>query len=210
MGTPVIGFDIDGVLADFMGPYAELIEDRQGKKISKIAHRYDWFLDHGVTPSEHADNVAWWDTHPEWWYNIPSLPGVDSILKTLDHTNMDVYFLTQRPLSSKRHTEMWLQERWVECPTVLHTHAKGSIVLSLGITDLIDDRPENCIDVYHTVCDFDLPCKVSLLAAPYNTVAQDVWKTCWPDGDGIQVVKSLSEWFEALPFSLVEESSHVS
>ena len=63
----------------------------------------------------------------------------------------DVLFVTQRPSSAgettQRQSQRWLQSHGFECPSVYVTGARGRVADALSIDAVLDDRPENCLDV---------------------------------------------------------------
>jgi hypothetical protein len=64
----------------------------------------------------------------------------------------EVIFLTKRPGSagatSQLQTQRWLQSKGFAFPSVFVVHgSRGQIAASLGLDFVIDDRPENCLDV---------------------------------------------------------------
>lgn len=198
----VLGFDIDGVLADFVTAFSRLLTDRTGKNVPEVADRWDWYKQAGVTQAEEIAAWDWIQAHPWWWYEVGSLPGADEVLRQIRNyspTDLAAYFITYRPRSAKVWTETWLDERWVENPTVLMVSSKGAVASSLGITHLIDDRPEYCIDVYRAS---DETIDVTLLATSYNKSATEVWRTVWEQGQGINVVDTIGEWWERVTAGL--------
>jgi hypothetical protein len=64
----------------------------------------------------------------------------------------EIIFLTQRPPTAGETTQVqsqrWLQGHGFELPSVMvMTGSRGKVAQSLGLDALIDDRPENCLDV---------------------------------------------------------------
>jgi hypothetical protein len=63
-----------------------------------------------------------------------------------------VLFLTQRPASAGRtaqhQSQRWLQAHGFELPAVyVMTGSRGRVADALALDVVIDDRPENCLDV---------------------------------------------------------------
>jgi hypothetical protein len=64
----------------------------------------------------------------------------------------EVIFLTQRPASAGEpaqiQSQRWLEAHGFELPSVYVVNgSRGKIAASLGLDAVIDDRPENCLDV---------------------------------------------------------------
>lgn len=64
----------------------------------------------------------------------------------------EVIFITQRPASggdiTQRQTQRWLVAHGFECPAVFVTKgSRGKVADALSLDVLVDDRPENCLDV---------------------------------------------------------------
>lgn len=134
-----IGFDIDGVLADFVSGFAALLPEYE-------IDSFSWGL--GLTKEQ--ERVGWKrvDASPSFWYDLAilnSLPAIDP--------QHEVFFITKR-----RHTPgqeptsisaaRWLHDKLgVSLPTVLALSNKGEVCRAIGIDTFIDDKPENCWDV---------------------------------------------------------------
>jgi len=63
----------------------------------------------------------------------------------------DVIFVTQRPQSAgdttQRQSQRWLQAHGFECPSVFVTGSRGRVAHALSLDAVLDDRPDNCLDV---------------------------------------------------------------
>jgi hypothetical protein len=150
-----IAFDMDGVLADME---AALVEQAE--------HLF------GETPVEDADPTAGppaalrmtprqelrvWErvkTIENFWESLPEIePGVVARLNDLAiDRGWEVIFLTKRPATSgftaQRQTQRWLEARGFAFPSVYVVQgSRGAIAAALALDFVIDDRPENCLDV---------------------------------------------------------------
>lgn len=151
-----IGFDIDGVLADFHERFIERIITVTGKDLFP-PRPFDipcWqYLRHyGYTPNE--ENAVWVNItkDPTFWFGLNPYDGASDVianLRILSYAH-DVYFITSRPgFLAKQQTEAWLTGRsgdflWV--PTVLISSDKGGCAKALKLDAYVDDRWENCQD----------------------------------------------------------------
>jgi hypothetical protein len=63
----------------------------------------------------------------------------------------DIIFVTQRPSSAgdttQRQSQRWLQTHGFECPSVFVTGSRGRVAHALSLDAVLDDRPDNCLDV---------------------------------------------------------------
>jgi hypothetical protein len=89
-----------------------------------------------------------------FWTTLKEIePGAVARLATLRlQHEWDVIFLTQRPDTAGGITQLqsqrWLQAHGFELPSVYVVNgSRGTIAAALGLDAVIDDRPENCLDV---------------------------------------------------------------
>lgn len=158
-----IGFDIDGVLADFSTGYQNVLRNVTGRDLfqpgdAEDAPCWDWDKLRGYTAEERKAAWAHIHTDPAWWMNLPPLDNMGT-LRTLLHElerKHEVYYLTNRVGQRvKRQTEIWLIEhlRYPAVtnvyPTVLITEhrRKGEACAALGLDAYLDDNFDNAHDV---------------------------------------------------------------
>src|SRR5262245_46385012 len=89
-----------------------------------------------------------------FWETLKEIePGSVRKLSTLAAANgWEIIFLTKRPRSggaiAQVQTQRWLQAKGFALPSVYVVHgSRGRIASSLDLDFVIDDRPENCLDV---------------------------------------------------------------
>ncbi len=94
------------------------------------------------------------ETVDNFWETLQELePGSIARLGALAlERRWEIIFLTKRPGSagstSQLQTQRWLQSKGFPIPSVFVVHgSRGQIAASLGLDFVIDDRPENCLDV---------------------------------------------------------------
>lgn len=156
-----IGFDVDGILAEFEQGYAELIMKVTGKDLFGEPKPWwphgdppvwYWTQHFGYTQSE--DNACWTVIKNDkyFWEGLPSLPGVGAFLrcKALYSGEHEIYFVTNRlGIDPKGQTERWLQRAlMLNNPTVLVSEEKGAACKALHLDCYIDDKKENVIDAF--------------------------------------------------------------
>lgn len=103
----------------------------------------------------HRDRV--WQTveaTPNFWTTLkPIEPGVVKRLFELSEEHgWEVFFITQRPATAgatvQRQTQQWLVEQGFMTPSVIPlSGGRGRAASALRLDFLIDDSPQNCVDV---------------------------------------------------------------
>jgi len=172
-----IGFDMDGVLADFAEAYREA-EARVFGPVASATRPGDPEDQLEVEPQTSAEpssegpssaDVA--EAHHAMrrkrdaiWRAIQSTPNFWTTLRPLDpkavrrihelaeRDGWDVFFVTQRPPtqgeSVQRQTQRWLVEQGFDLPSVLVIHgSRGEAARALRLDYLVDDSARNCVDV---------------------------------------------------------------
>jgi len=171
-----IGFDMDGVLADFASAYRECearlfgVPDQPlqtGDPEDEALEEADANAD-PVRGSAVGHRIA----HPSElrrrrdavWQAIERTPDFWTLLKPLEsgavhriHTLMlrhkwEVFFITQRPWTAgdtvQRQTQRWLVNEGFDLPSVLVIPgSRGGAAGALRLDYHVDDSPRNCIDV---------------------------------------------------------------
>jgi len=89
-----------------------------------------------------------------FWGTLKELePGVIERLAALAaERRWEIIFLTKRPqsagLTAQVQSQRWLQSKGFPLPSVFVVQgSRGRIAASLGLDIVVDDRPENCLDV---------------------------------------------------------------
>jgi deoxypyrimidine-specific 5' nucleotidase type C protein (NT5C) len=151
----LIGLDVDGVVADFLGPFLRFIERRIGcapiapETIIDLSYK-----DHPIiTEAVLEQCLAALADEPDFFDRLVPLlePSEWRALDTLSR-NGRLVFITHRQASEGRDVQRltcaWLLRHGVSNP-VVHCTAdyKSKIVENLGVEIFVDDRPENCLDV---------------------------------------------------------------
>ncbi len=181
-----IGIDCDGVIANFNEAYMDLIVATTGKDLflPKPYLIQTWAYPEalGYTRKE-VSRV--WDVikkDENFWFLLPSLPGAEDFLIDLATLDAEVYFITSRVgVNVKRQSEYWLMARGYILPTVLITPQKGDACRILSLDFYIDDKVENCKDVF----DRSLFTRGYMLAQPWNEQVE-----------GVPRIDSLNEFLE--------------
>ena len=166
-----LGFDMDGVLADLnqalVREALRLFPDSQESKAPPPSPGPDAFpaAPGGdvteTTPSSLAltsrQERELWDairsTRNFWETLDETEPGIVSRLAaTATERRWDVIFLTSRPVSAgdpvQIQSQRWLQRLGFPLPALyVVSTSRGRIAHALELDVVVDDRPENCLDV---------------------------------------------------------------
>jgi hypothetical protein len=132
-----IAFDMDGVLADMEAALADHAE--------------------GLSGADDATSRRLWRrvaAIENFWESLNELePGTVARLHALAlERRWEVIFLTRRPstagATAQIQTQRWLEARGFPLPSVyVVRRSRGQIAAALALDFVIDDRPENCLDV---------------------------------------------------------------
>lgn len=162
-----VAIDLDGTVADL----SRAMHDIAKKKFRKLQD-----ADPAAPPAEAADGALpverptlrdldlsaadldrlW--THvlkqPNFWTTLEEMePGVIARIQQLaDERRWEVLFITTRPLAAGATTQVqsqeWLAAKGFRHPSVYVVKgSRGRVATALDLDAVIDDRPENCLDV---------------------------------------------------------------
>jgi len=168
-----IAFDLDGVLADMESELVRqadlLFGDGTSARASGAAS--DVEADNQTAVEAAPDNVPplvrmnlnerqlrrLWrhvESIENFWGTLKECePGAIARLAALaSDLRWELIFLTKRPesagLTAQRQTQRWLESNGFALPSVYVVQgSRGRIAAALGLDIVVDDRPENCLDV---------------------------------------------------------------
>jgi phosphoglycolate phosphatase-like HAD superfamily hydrolase len=159
-----VAFDLDGTVADLASEIARLAAELFGHRPAATPGS-SGPPSTGTTPSPSIGNVdltdrqlaAVWDhvsTIDGFWTTLrESEPGIVARIAAVAAVRRwEVIFITTRPPAggdtTQRQSQAWLEAQGFRWPSVVVSNgSRGSIVAALGFDALVDDRPENCVDV---------------------------------------------------------------
>ena len=170
-----IAFDLDGVLADMDGELAHHAEALFGESAVRARQESEAEAA-GEATAESGDASAAEETPPpaklatnarqtdRLWQHVQSIenfwetlrefePGTLARLAALAaERRWEIIFLTRRPATagatSQVQTQRWLEARGFPLPSVFVVqNSRGRIASALALDVVVDDRPENCLDV---------------------------------------------------------------
>lgn len=166
-----IGFDLDGVLADM-----ELALIREAQTLFGIRQTQDEVQPphasmSDLVPSEVAENAPLrHEMHltarqrRQLWRHVSSIEGFWESLEEIETGSVarlaalaterrwEVIFLTRRPATAgataQVQSQRWLERKGFRLPSVyVVTSSRGLIAAALTLDIVVDDTPENCVDV---------------------------------------------------------------
>ncbi|HXH07458.1 MAG TPA: hypothetical protein VNI83_12830 [Vicinamibacterales bacterium] len=141
-----LGFDVDGVLADFRTAFAALAERHHLEPD-----------DSDPSGAASRDLRRLWDRVgriENWWLSLAAYePGEIGRLYTLSRQHRwEVFFLTCRPASAGEsvlvQTQWWLERHGFYLPAVVTVPgSRGELANALRLDLVVDDQFANCADV---------------------------------------------------------------
>ena len=162
-----LAFDLDGVLADMESELVRQATALFGDTVTRSSRarpRRD-AAHHASVPPERAatlrltvrqEQQLWRDiraSHGFWELLREIEPGSVARLAALAHARRwEVIFLTQRPdtagATPQVQTQRWLDAKGFALPSVFVVKgSRGRVAAALDLDFVVDDRPENCVDV---------------------------------------------------------------
>jgi hypothetical protein len=165
MQSPLrIAFDMDGTLADLSAAYAAVEErlfghaDEDAKHPAPESREAEQHQSPGGRPrsgSPSRDQV--WreiEATEDFWMTLKPLEegAVKRLYDLSLRCRWEVFFVTQRPATAgttvQHQTHRWLVEHGFAMPNVIPlSGGRGRAASALHIDYLVDDTPQNCIDV---------------------------------------------------------------
>ena len=161
-----VGFDMDGVVADFASAFRDIECDLFGADTMHPAPNApeeekeqtpDRTANPAVSKQESGRRRAVWDrirAIPDFWTTLkPTDPvAVRQLHAQMLRCGWEVVFITQRPSTAgetvQRQTQRWLVQQGFDMPSVVViAGSRGAAINALRLTHHVDDSPENCVDV---------------------------------------------------------------
>ncbi len=169
-----IGFDLDGVLADMESALIREAEkifgDRLKHRRKQSGHEAplsmldlapaemsdDAPLRHDLHLTSHERRILWRviSAFDGFWESLDEVePGAVARLAAIAaERSWEIIFLTRRPETagdtSQIQSQRWLEAKGFRLPSVyVVTASRGLIASALSLDIVVDDTPENCVDV---------------------------------------------------------------
>jgi hypothetical protein len=204
-----VGFDMDGVLADFASAFREVELGLFGPTAAVNAESPEVEAAHeeneappaanGPTPGEirRRRDAIWSAIHntPDFWTTLKPLDptAVRRIHEMMLRRGWEVFFITQRPSTAgqtvQRQTQQWLRDQGFDMPSVLVIGgSRGAAAGALRLTYHVDDSPQNCLDVAS-----DSRAKPILIVPERDEVTENSARRL-----GISIARSIAEALDQL------------
>jgi hypothetical protein len=142
-----LGFDIDGVLADFRSAFRDTSRACLKRAVDENERA-------PLTSKEIERVWAHIAETPNWWMTVkPYEPAQIAQLYALARASRwEVFFLTKRPTSGgdpvQFQTQWWLEQQGFYLPAVLTVPgSRGELANALRLDLVVDDQLVNCADV---------------------------------------------------------------
>ena len=163
--TARIGFDMDGVLADFASAFRHVEKKLFGgaPKVTAEAPEVEAQREdaQGTNGQSHLElrrrrDAVWNAIHrtPDFWTLLRPLDrgAVRRIHALTIRYRWEVFFITQRPATEgqtvQRQTQRWLVSQGFDLPSVLViSGSRGAAAGALRLNYHVDDSAQNCLDV---------------------------------------------------------------
>ena len=165
-----IGFDLDGVLADMEGALIRQAQKLFGVQAPPVADSNSSSmldlvpegatdnapLQHELHLTDQQRRVLWRAVRntPDFWESLHEIePGCVARLAALaSERAWEIIFLTKRPSTvgstAQLQSQRWLEAKGFRLPSAyVVTGSRGLIAAALALDIVVDDTPENCIDV---------------------------------------------------------------
>jgi hypothetical protein len=166
-----LGFDLDGTVADMQGALARearvLFPDLDARALPRSVSAADAALDPATDAAREAQLPAGSLTTRQqrelwraacarvnFWETLDEIePGaLARLYRVTRERRWEVIFLTSRPETAgdtaQFQSHRWLAKHGFLTPSIFVVHgSRGKIAASLALDVLVDDRPENCLDV---------------------------------------------------------------
>ena len=172
-----IGFDLDGVLADMESELVRQTELLFGEPMTRaqqpardpeeaVAPAIEQHLAESVPDSVPRLRTVQMSAGQErrLWHHVKKIDGFWESLEEIEpgatarlsklatERRWEVIFLTKRPetagATAQVQTQRWLDGRGFTLPSVFVVHgSRGLVADALHLDFVVDDRPENCLDV---------------------------------------------------------------
>ena len=147
-----VGFDIDGVVADFRSAFRQTAEQLLKRRVSDTVS-----AEHTPPSLSPADVRHVWEhiakTH-NWWMEVPAYEPaqIAHLYGLMRATGWEVVFMTKRPASAgdsvQFQTQWWLERYGFYLPAVVTVPgSRGDIANGLRLDLVIDDQIINCAEV---------------------------------------------------------------
>ena len=146
-----VGFDVDGVLADFRTAFRQTAERCLRKPVADT----DGDDERGPLTADDIRRV--WDhiaKTPNWWLDVPAYEPaqIARLYGLVRGSGWEVFFMTKRPPSAgdsvQFQTQWWIERFGFYLPAVMTVPgSRGEVANGLRLDLIVDDQIINCAEV---------------------------------------------------------------
>jgi acetolactate synthase regulatory subunit len=136
-----VGFDVDGVVANFNKTFRDTARQVEGASGALAADAMKRVWDH-ISRT------------PQWWLQLDAYEPqqIERLYRVSRERRWEVYFMTTRPSSAGEttqfQTQWWLESHGFALPAVLTVPgSRGDAANALKLDIAVDDRLTNCVDI---------------------------------------------------------------
>lgn len=145
-----VGFDVDGVLVDNITPFLNAFHLTPPPGWEPSC----WYwanTDFGI-PTEAVDAFfKGGGCGPGWWQSMPPIqPNVQDLYSFLTHNKhvVPIYITARDGYRADLQTSYWLNYHGIGHSQLIMSPKKGDVARILNLDFYIDDKLENCLDVF--------------------------------------------------------------
>ena len=149
-----LGFDVDGVLADFRTAFRSAAREWLHREIAEAESGSSPDSAAALSPSEIERVWRQIGRTPNWWMNVrPFEPEQIARLYAMARAGRwEVCFLTKRPASGgdavQFQTQWWLEQHGFYLPAVVTVPgSRGDLANALRLDLVVDDQYVNCAEI---------------------------------------------------------------
>ena len=146
-----LGFDVDGVLADFRSAFRATARECLGQALDANG---DGAKPPPLTQTDVAKVWAHIARTPNWWMKVPphEPQEIARLYALARAARWEVFFLTKRPASAGEpvqfQTQWWLELQGFYLPAVLTVPgSRGELANAMRLDLVVDDQIVNCAEV---------------------------------------------------------------
>lgn len=174
---PVVMFDVDGVLTDWVLGFTTLAAGMFGTPVVRTVEQPTWDFHTSGLLTRAQEEATWaaMKVAPRWWESLEPLvaPQVFWRIVELKRTS-EVLFVTNRASDAEppgQQTSRWLSAHWIDKPSVVVSGKKGEVAKAVGATHSLEDKAENAWMIHWLT---EGRAASFLLDRPYNRIHQSL------------------------------------
>jgi uncharacterized HAD superfamily protein len=182
-----IGFDLDGVLANFAKAFSRVCNSLYGERCFLVEHEnqiLDWYWSNWYPVTQEESDTAFNVVYgtENFWANMEIMDHSDwsNIIQKLSHEkDINIYFITSRSEnagdSMVRQCISFLTKYGFENPQIIVSDKKAEFINLLNIKFFIDDSTKNVLSIHQNCPN----CKIYTICTPHNKdIEENISNSC--------------------------------